>query len=403
MRAVWKISERLESIIWAVAQPTLRAYCESTSALLAAVEDRSRRYTSEREALDRPSDAHADLAARALFFTVADASKIQLPVAELIAAQRLDGAAPAPLRVLDVGAGCGAMSLGLLDAWVRCGYSRALHFTLIERDAAALALASAAIVQAGQVLGVAVTVAALRSDLTADTWMRGLLPFDLIVAGTVLNELAEVQQLRLVTAAMQLVVATGHMIIIEPALRETSRALHRLRDALLGQGAVHVVAPCVRAGAPCPALAQANDWCHEERLSTLPPRAAELARLTHLRDSGLKFAYLTLARSDAVTSAAALAGPVSEKFRIVRQPRGLKGREELLGCGEAGWVPLRLLRRNRSQANQIVQQTHRGDVLVVQRKIPGAVDSGCAAMIDIQADDQVELLAAALPSTVEET
>lgn len=395
MRTVWKISERLESIVWAVAQPTLRTYCESTSALLAAVEDRSRRYTSEREALDRPSNAQADLAARALFFTVADASKIQLPLAELIAAQRLDGAAAAPLRVLDVGAGCGAMSLGLLDAWVRCGYGRSLHFTLIERDAAALALASAAIRQAGQVLGVTVTVAEVRSDLTAGTWMRGLLPFDLIIAGTVLNELAEVQQLSLVTAAMQLVVATGHMIIIEPALRETSRALHRLRDALLGRGAVRVVAPCVRAGAPCPALAQDNDWCHEERMSTLPPRAAELARLTHLRDSGLKFAYLTLARSDATM----LAASGGEKFRIVRQPRGLKGREELLGCGEAGWVPLRLLRRNRSQANQIVQETHRGDVLVVQREIPGAVDT----MLDIQANDRVELLAAALPSSVEET
>ncbi|MBP9086340.1 MAG: hypothetical protein KBG15_09480 [Kofleriaceae bacterium] len=396
---MWKISERLETIVWAVAQPTLRSYCESTSALVAAVEDRSRRYTSEREALDRPSNAQGDLAARALFFTVADASKIQLPLAELIAAQRLDGTAAAPLRVLDIGAGCGAMSLGLLDAWVRCGYSRALHFTLIERDAAAVALASATLLQAGQVMGVAVTVATVRSDLTAGTWMRGLLPFDLIVAGTVLNELAEVQQLSLVSAAMQLVTVAGHLIIIEPALRETSRALHRLRDALLGRGAVRVLAPCVRAGAPCPALAQDSDWCHEERLSALPARAAEIARLTHLRDSGLKFAYLTLVRSDAAVSPAAIAG---EKFRIVRQPRGLKGREELLGCGEAGWVPIRLLRRHRSQGNQLVQDTHRGDVLVLHRALPVAVEAAPDAMLDIRTDDRVELVAAALPSTSEQ-
>ncbi len=400
MRTVWKISERLESIVWAVAQPTLHTYCESTSALLAAVEDRSRRYTSEREALDRPSNPQADLAARALFFTIADAGKIQLPLAELIAAQRLDGSVAAPLRILDLGAGCGAMSLGLLDAWARCSYVRALHVTLIERDAAALALASAALSQAGRELGVAVTVDTVRSDLTAGTWMRGLVPFDLIVAGTVLNELAEVQQLGLVSAAMQLVAASGHMIIIEPALRETSRALHRLRDALLDRGAVRVVAPCVRAGAPCPALAQDNDWCHEERLATLPPRAAEIARLTHLRDAGLKFAYLTLARSDAATLPAATAG---QKFRIVRQPRGLKGREELLGCGDAGWVPLRLLRRNRNQNNQVVQATHRGDVLVIERAPLAADQAQAGAMFDIQADDRVVLLAAALPSTVEET
>ena len=48
-------------------------------------------------------------------------------------------------------------------------------------------------------------------------------------------------------------------------------------------------APCTRTLAPCPMLANPDDWCHEDREVALPPRTAELARLTHLRDSGLKF------------------------------------------------------------------------------------------------------------------
>ena len=53
------------------------------AALVDAVVDRSRRYTSEREALAAPADRNSDLAARALFFTIADAAKPALPLLEL--------------------------------------------------------------------------------------------------------------------------------------------------------------------------------------------------------------------------------------------------------------------------------------------------------------------------------
>ena len=96
---------------------TRRATCVGDArardaALARAIVDRSQRYTSER---DRPRDAGAiatrDLAARAAFFTIADAMKIAIPLGELAGR----GALPArrPLRVVDLGAGCGAMTLGL--------------------------------------------------------------------------------------------------------------------------------------------------------------------------------------------------------------------------------------------------------------------------------------------------
>jgi ribosomal protein RSM22 (predicted rRNA methylase) len=398
-RTVWQISDAIEAAVWAAAQPSLRMYCDSTSALLAAVEDRSRRYTSERDALDRPSDAQADLAARALFFTVADAAKVHHPLSELHAAGRIALDGGAPLRILDVGAGCGAMSLGLLDWVARSAQAlqlasvRGLDITLLERDGAALALAAAALKRAAASFGVAITITEVRSDVTAGTWMRGLRPFDLIIAGTVFNELPESHRLSVASAALQLLTPSGHAVIIEPALRETSRGLHRLRDALVGRGAARVVAPCVHNGPVCPALADEDDWCHEELLGGLPPRAAELARLSHLRDSGLKFAYLTLVRSDS-SWPRSLRAVDGQLFRIMRPPRGLKGRVETLACGEPGWVPLRLLRRHRTDGNRAVQDAHRGDIVVLHT----AHKAEGNALLDVVGDDRVELMSVRMPT-----
>ena len=93
----------------------------------------------------------------------------------------------------------------------------------------------------------------------------------------------------------------GAVIVIELALRETARGLHELRDAILARGG-HIFAPCTRRLAPCTALIDPADWCHQDRAVTLPRRTAELARLTHLRDGGLKFAYLVVRKHPSSTS-----------------------------------------------------------------------------------------------------
>ncbi|MGE3458778.1 MAG: hypothetical protein AB7O24_26915, partial [Kofleriaceae bacterium] len=56
----------------------------ATAALKDAIVDRSKRYTSDRARLGSPRDQRADLAARAAFFTIADAMKVTVPIDELI-------------------------------------------------------------------------------------------------------------------------------------------------------------------------------------------------------------------------------------------------------------------------------------------------------------------------------
>ena len=210
------------------------------------------------------------------------------------------------------------------------------------------------------------TLTTRRGDATT----AAIPPCDLIVIGTLLNELPAADRLALVERALAAVAEDGAVIAIEPALRDTSRALHELRDAILARGG-HVFAPCTRRTAPCPALADPDDWCHEDRVLQLPPRTAELARLTHLRDGGMKLAYLVLRRHalDLVDDPRA--------WRVVSAPMPAKGKLELIGCGAPGRVPLRLLRRHRSPHNRDFERAARGDVLVVE---PDAI-----------AEDRVEL------------
>jgi len=337
----------------------------ATPALVRAVIDRSRRYTSERE---RPAaDRTADLAARALFFTIADAMKLAIPLGELVGRGGLPAARP--LSIVDLGAGCGAMSLGALIALPP---GTAVDIVAIDRDAAALAIARTAV----HALAARRQIAAAFTAREGDVARAPLPAADLVVLGSVLNELPTPARLGVALRALSAIRDDGAVIIIEPALRDTARALHELRDAVLASGRGHVFAPCTRRGSPCPALADPDDWCHEDRPLALPPRTAELARLTHLRDGGMKFAYLVLRRQPLALVEHDAA------WRVVSAPLIAKGKREVIGCGAAGRVPLRLLRRHRGPDNRDFEAAQRGDVLVIDAPIDDA-------RVEISADTHV--------------
>lgn len=324
----------------------------ATGTLVRAIQDRSARYTTDRARLAAPADRAGDLAARAAFFTVADAMKVAIPLGELAGRDALPGARP--LRVVDVGAGCGAMSLGLVAT-----LDVPLAITAIDRDTRALELATAAVRDLAARRARAVTFVTRTDDATT----ARLADADLIVMGTLLNELAADARLAAVERALAALAPDGAVIVLEPALRDTTRDLHALRDAVIARGKGHVFAPCTRTTAPCPALADPTDWCHEHRAATLPPRTAELAKLTHLRDDGLKFSYLVLRRD---------ARPLADEphaWRVVGEPRAQKGKVEVRACGPAGLVPLRLLRRNRTEANRELERTTRGELVIVDAPV----------------------------------
>ena len=69
--------------------------------------------------------------------------------------------------MLDVGAGCGAMTLGLLVELAARGWRGQVIATLLDRDAAALAIARAAIATVAAALAIPCAVTTHAADVTA--------------------------------------------------------------------------------------------------------------------------------------------------------------------------------------------------------------------------------------------
>ncbi len=297
------------------------------------------------------TDAHA---ARLRFFLLRDLPKVAGPLAEL--AEHMP-AGPV-WRVLDVGAGLGTSTLGLATVAETRGVER-LDVVALERDPAALDVFSTLARRAHEAgLIPPIRLDERRVDLAA-TELTRLPKADLIVVGLALNELftdrsgddrldaAEAFLRRLMTRLRR----GGSLIVIEPALRPTSRFLQALRGRL----EAHVFAPCLRQG-PCPLLRRDRDWCHATLPLELPAQLAAIAKAAGLRTARLTYAYLTL-RGDG----ARLGGHGDPRtLRVVGGPVLSKGKAEWDACGEAGLVRLRRLDRERSKANAALDGALRG-------------------------------------------
>jgi hypothetical protein len=229
-----------------------------------------------------------------------------------------------PARALDLGAGTGAAGAAL-----RARFGAELEVVAVDR-----------------VAGEGIVVADLAREVPR---VEGR--FDLIVSAHLLGELylaegdearAEARARRVLAWCRSFLADGGVAILVEPALRETSRGLLAVRDRLIAAG-LHVLAPCFWTG-PCPALARERDWCHD----AAPPAPGT-------PDTRVDFSYLALS---ATAPAAAPAGRV----RVVSDLMEEKGRLKIFGCGPAGRHAYVRLDRAASPANAALERVSRGDV-----------------------------------------
>jgi SAM-dependent methyltransferase len=361
--------------------------------LAARVADLSAAYNDASVARASAKDAGA---ARLGFAFARDVPKGAAAVRELVATGTLE-LGGAPLRVLDVGAGLGATTWGLvraLEARRRRGLGasglaqrgpRIVEATWLDPDAQALQLAEEVVRErdsAGRG-GIELRVRTIVRPVWPIAGLDDLARFDVVLVGQVLSELdvgvpAEERVDRHAALLGDLLERFtgehGSLVVVEPALRDRTRHLHRVRDALASRGAT-VFAPCMHGG-PCPALARESDWCHEDLPVDLPGWLVPVARAAGLRREGLTFSYLVV-RRDGVRLADSLAAPpTAVRLRVVSELIRSKGKREAFVCGELstdgeGGPPLaarvRAMRLDRcaSDSNASWEELRRGDVLVV--------------------------------------
>ncbi len=266
------------------------------------------------------------------------------PVSYAQARSTLSELTTRPRSVLDLGSGPGPLAFAALDAG-------ASTVVAADRSKPALELAKALALEAAEGL-------ATREWSPEKPLPEG--KFDLITMGHVVNELyngAIAPRAELLEKILAQVNANGSLVVIEPALRDTSRALLQVRDALVAKGYA-IRAPCMFRG-NCPALIKESDWCHAERTWRMPSIIEELAKQAGLHKESLKMSYLVVAPKGEAWAEP----PPGTLFRIVSEPLEGKGRRRFMGCGPDGRVGLAMQEKHETEKNRLFFKISRGDVI----------------------------------------
>jgi ribosomal protein RSM22 (predicted rRNA methylase) len=365
--------------------------------LVQAVTNLSRLFTTARATLplrylDDPAHASAYLS----YFLPVNLSKIQVLLDELPE----DGGMKAsdhPISVLDLGCGPGTGALALLDWLWHCSPERAASVSVLAADTSRAPLRDTERLWDAYCREVGMSGEGLRcvegnlehplkGDLGKQIVRGG--PYDLMIMANCLNELfpasidPPTERAVVVAQLLPSLAPHGTIMIVEPALRQTARALHHMRNHLLKQGLCTVYSPCLHEGA-CPALDHPDDWCHEERPWETPPAIAAIDREVGFIKDALKFSYLLL-RTDGRT----IVRRSPQTFRVVSELRELKGDTRAWLCNELGRSEVGRLDRAESDSNAAWDDCRRGTIV----RIEGLKRKEGATLGRIPAEGTVEII-----------
>ena len=294
-----------------------------------------------------------------------------LELAPLPFAAPSSGKDAAPLRILDLGAGPGPAALAIADWLIARGHR--VEALLVDESERALAEARA--LAAGRphlsLRAEALDLSAPPARATLAARASGA--FELISAAHLLSELppGTLERARFLQELCDAHLAPrGALLVVEPALRETGRALLEVRDALLRvgdtdqqiratqPGRLSALAPCLTQ-ARCPALQHPRDWCTAEVSWSAPPHLLQLSRELGLHaEAPLSFAPMLLSR--------AVPAPPGNLWRVVGVPQEEKGKKRLFICAGRGRLAVARLDRDASAANHAFDEAARGDLIQLE-------------------------------------
>jgi ribosomal protein RSM22 (predicted rRNA methylase) len=360
----------------------------------------SRRFTRERQ---RPASSYMDnpqlRAAYLAYFFPVNLAKVQELLDELSPAHHW-GHRNAVTSVLELGCGPGTGIIAVLD-W-------AVSRALLEESR----LECVAVDQSQQALKICrglwdhytasfppqpCRLQPVHGDLRRD-WtgalrqVSGAAPYDVIIMQNVLSELFVglpdriERRAGVVAAALDLLSDKGTVMLIEPALRDSSRELHQVRDRLLEKPGCTVYSPCLHE-CPCPALINEDDWCHEERGWSPPAWIQAIDQEVGFIKDALKFSYVLL-RKDGQTLVER--GP--RLYRVVSELRVMKGEKRAWLCHEGGRPEVGRLDRLASPQNAAVDDWHRGAIVRISEIVRKERNGRPSAVGRIERDTAVQLI-----------
>src|SRR3990170_1701673 len=300
------------------------------------------------------------------YFLPANINKIHTPLQELslhpgniLLKERL--------QILDLGCGPGTAILGMLEYFSSRSEANPTLFNFTAVDAVQENLSETITQFTHLKRRIQIKAFLITSKATVERFLtrcRDKNSYDIIVMLNLLSELFSgnpqgiSKRIQLLKRIMdKLLTREGSLILIEPALRETSRGLLMVRDGLLHEGGFHLYAPCLTEG-PCPALIRPKDWCHADVPWDPPELIRDIDRLTGLRKDSLKFSYMIFQKERG-----SLTDRYGDSFRVVSEPLVSKGKMEFYVCGREGRRLVTRLNKYRSEANEPFEKLKRWDIV----------------------------------------
>ncbi|MDH5741833.1 MAG: small ribosomal subunit Rsm22 family protein, partial [Nitrospira sp.] len=335
--------------------------------IVRAVAGLSSRFNKDRSSLNQTYlDDRLLSAAYLQYFLPVNLAKIQILLTEMPAPEPVE-----VLSVLDIGSGPGTGALAVLNWWYQRRLPCALSVTAVDRSTGALRRARQLWDGYCRAAGLGETdFQTVEGDIERRAWseqVKKQAPFDLIILANALNEVHAkagdpiIARTALVEEALSLLAVHGTMMIVEPALRETSRALHQVRDQLLQEKHCTIYSPCLHES-NCPALVKPDDWCHEERAWEPPASIQEIDGEVGFIKDALKFSYLLL-RKDGKT----IVDRRPDVYRVVSELRHFKGEKRAWLCNETGRSEIGRQDRLVSLQNEAFDKWHRGAIVQIEK------------------------------------
>lgn len=328
---------------------------EALERMTPAVAHLSDLFTTERPDKKFP-DYFADprlLAAYGVFFLPQSFTRTSFALAQACGLRGWKPSSPRP-SILDLGSGPGSCGVAAAYRLRQAGFAE-LDLQGVDKSPSALASMENF---AHATLGAGVTTKTRIGDASRpETWPEG--PFDLIVAGFVLNEMPQLDQAAMLRWFGELkarLAPGGLILILEPALRLTAERLQKLSDTVAANIMTRI-APELDA-LPDPQLGPGEHWSHETRAWEAPASTEFVNRHLHRDLREVRFSF-------AAFSDAPLAPLPAGLSRLISDVQIIKGLIRFItirsGQIESVEVPTRGLSKH--EVKKLAAGFGRGDVV----------------------------------------
>ena len=328
---------------------------EALERMTPAVAHLSDLFTTERPDKKFP-DYFADprlLAAYGVFFLPQSFTRTSIALAQACGLRGWKPSSQVP-AILDLGSGPG--SCGVAAAYrLRQAGSRKINLCGVDKSPSGLASMESF---ARATLGEDVETKTRIGDASRpETWPEG--PFDLIVAGFVMNEMPQLDHAALLRWFDELkarLAPGGLILILEPALRITAERLQKLSDEV-ASGAMTRIAPELDA-LPDPQLGPGEHWSHETRAWKAPASTEFVNRHLHRDLREVRFSFAAFSDAPLTPLPLGLSRLISDVQIIKGLLRFITIRE---GAIESVEVPTRGLSKH--EVKKLAATFGRGDIV----------------------------------------